>query len=69
MLHQMDNFSISDPNQETADKVFHIISQKLQLLLEDEPPFKKFVLLQDFHRVDINQTKEYIEIPCPDYIN
>ena len=46
-----------------------MIGQKLQLPLEDTPPFETFGLLQDFNGVDINQTKQYIEIACPEYID
>ena len=57
MLRQTDDFAISCTNQKTADKIFDLIGQKLQLPLEDTPPFETFGLLQDFNGVNINQTK------------
>ena len=49
--------------------MYDIIGRKLQLPLEEEPPFEYFGLIKDFNGIDVNQTKEYIQINCSDYID
>ena len=69
LLCQTVDFAISCPTKETAKKIYDIIGQKLQLPLKDDPPFEYFGLIKDFNGVDVNQTQEYIQINCPDYID
>ena len=57
------------PNEDTAKKIYNIIGRKLQLSLEDEPPLEYFCLIKDFNGININQTQEYIQVNCPDYID
>ena len=56
LLHQTDDFAISCPTKETANKIYDIIGQKLQLPLEDEPLFEYFGLIKDFNGIDVHQT-------------
>ena len=47
LLCQTDDFAISCTTEATAVAIFDIIGKKLQLELEDAPPFKYFGLLDD----------------------
>ena len=49
--------------------VFSNIGKKLQLSGEKVPPFKYLGPAKDYNGVDITQTKQYIEISCPGYID
>ena len=69
LLHQTDDFACSITKKEIADKIFEIIGRKLQLPLEDKPPFKTCGFLKDFNGVNINQNQQYIEITYLEYID
>ena len=55
LLRSVESFAISCKCPHIADKIFDIISRKLQLPNKKEPPFEKFI---DFNGKDINQTKQ-----------
>ena len=63
LLHQTDDFAILCPNEDTAKKIYDTIGQKLQL------PLEYFGLIKDFNGIDVDQTQEYIQINCSDYID
>ena len=69
MLHQVDNFLISCKLKSVSKQIYDYIGNKLQLHKELVAPFKYFGPAKDYNGVDINQTKHYIEISCPGYID
>ena len=66
---RLTTFALACTNQALADKIFHIISKKLQLPKEDKPPFAKMGLINDFNGIDVQQTDSYIKISCATYID
>ena len=69
MLCQVDNFLISCKLESVAKQIYDYIGNKLQLHKELVAPFKYLEPARDYNDVDINQTKHYIEIRCPGYID
>ena len=70
MLRQVvDDFLISCKLETVAKKIYDHIGHKLQLGGEKVPPFKYLGPANDYNGVDINQTKQHIEIACPGYID
>ena len=68
MLRQVDDFSLSCPNEALARKIYDIIGRRLQLEHETKPPFAYFGLLTEYNGVSITQTREHIAIDCSQYI-
>ena len=69
MLRQVDDFLISCKQEDIAKRIFDYIGKKLQLSGKKVPPFKYLGIAKDYNGVDITQTKQYIEISCPGYID
>ena len=69
MLRQVDDFLISCKLKSVAKQIYHYIGNKLQLHKELVACFKYLGPAKDYNGVDINQTKRYIKISCPGYID
>lgn len=65
----MDDFALSTPMLEIADKILILLERNYSFAKETKPPFTKMGLLQDFNHMDINQCQEYIKNDCPGYID
>lgn len=53
LLRQTNDLTILCPDEATAIKIYDIIGRKLQLPLEDEPPFGYFESIKDFNGIDV----------------
>jgi hypothetical protein len=62
-MHQVDDFAISAPNQQTADILLNMLDKKLTM------PIKHQGLLDMFNGAEIFLTKNYLQINCHTYIN
>ena len=69
MLRQVDDFLISCKQENIAKRIYDYIGKKLQLNGEKVPPFKYLGPAKDYNGVDIDQTKQYIQISCSGYID
>ena len=69
MLHQVDDFALACTNKALADKIYNAIGQMLQLPNEDEPPFAKMGLINNFNGIDVLQADRYIKISYETYID
>ena len=68
----MDDFILGCENEKTAADIFDIIGTKLQFpseRLKGVVPFEYLGLVLDYNRVDIRQTKDYIEVHCSNFID
>ena len=69
MLRQVDDFAIACSDQSVADKTYDIIGEKLRLPKEDKIPFTKLGLIDDFNGIDVEQSRDYIQLSCSNYID
>ena len=68
MLRQVDDFSIACENEWIAKEIYTIIGDKLKLHTETKTPFKYLGLIRDFNGVEVDQSRNYIDISCANYI-
>lgn len=69
MLRQVDDFAIACNDECTAKEIYGIIGSKLRLPNEPKDPFAYLGLIKDFNGIDVTQTRTYIKLSCPNYIN
>ena len=65
LLRQVDDFLISCKLESVAKQIYDHIGNELQLSGEKVPPFKHLGPATDCNGVDMNQTKQCVEIACP----
>ena len=69
MLRQVDNFALACNDEDTAKELYKQIGSRLRLLNETEDPFTYPGLITDLNGIDVEQSQEYIQIACSNYIN
>jgi len=69
LLRQVDDFALACNDESTAKAIYAEIGSRLKLPKEDKAPFTYLGLVQDFNGIDIEQTRDYIQISCPNYID
>ena len=69
LLRQVDDFALACTNESIADEIYDIIGNELKLPTEDKVPFTKMGLISDFNGIDVEQSKDFIEISCANYID
>jgi hypothetical protein len=69
LLRQVDDFALACSDEDIAKSVYKMIGSKLKLPGEDKDPFTYLGEITDFNGIDINQTKDYIELSCSNYID
>ena len=69
MLRQVDDFALACNIEDTAKEIYGIIGKALRLPNETKDPFTYLGLINDFNGIDVEQTKDYIQISCPNYID
>ena len=69
LLRQVDDFSLACTDESIADAIYDIIGNDLKLPTEDKVPFTKLGLVTDFNGIDVEQSRDFIEISCSNYID
>jgi hypothetical protein len=61
-MHQVDNFAVTAPDEHAANILYNMIDDLLTF------PMKRMGLINLFNGLDIEQTRDYVEISCSTYI-
>ena len=69
LLRQVDDFAFACNDEATAIEIYDIIGKQLRLPNENKDPFTYLGLVKDFNGIDVEQSKEYIQISCVNYID
>ena len=69
LLRQVDDFALACTKQSIADEIYDIIGKDLQLPKEDTIPFTKLGIITDFNGIDVEQSKDYIQLSAANYID
>ena len=69
LLRQVDDFALACSNESIANEIYDIIGNDLKLPTEDKVPFTKLGLITDFNGIDVEQSRDFIEISCSNYID
>ena len=69
LFRQVDDFALAFKEESTAKEIYDIISRSLRLEKEPCDLFSYLDLVSDFKGVDIEQSSEYIQISCSEYID
>ena len=69
MLRQVDDFALACNDEATAKDLYKQIGSRLKLLDETEDPFSYLGLITDFNGIDVEQSRDYIQISCGNYID
>ena len=56
-------------DESIANEIYDIIGNDIKLPTEDKVPFTKLVLITDFNGIDVEQSGDFIEISCFNYID
>ena len=62
LLQQVDDFTVPNTSQRTADMIFNLIDDSLKF------PLKHMGLVNMFNGLDINQTQDYVKVSYQTYI-
>ena len=69
MLRQVDDFAIACEHEWVAKEIYNIIGEKLKLPSETEAPFTYLGMVYDFNGTEVDQSRDYIALSCPNYIS
>ena len=68
IIIQVDEFALACYNKYVSEDIYNQIWYTLQLSRESDKPFTHLSLVIDFNGIDIEQSREYIQIPCHNHI-
>ena len=69
LLRQVDYFLLACSNESVTEYIYTKNGGSLQLTGESDKPFSYLGLVEYFNGIDIEQSREYIQISCQNYID
>ena len=69
ILRKVDDFALACFNEFVADDICNQIGENLQLPGKSDKPFSYLGLIIHFNGIDIDKSRDYIQISCHNYIN